>query len=76
VVLSVTGRRDEAIEAWKRALGADPAELRALFNLTVSLSAAGRGPEARPYAERFLTLAPASMGPDREQIRKLLAAIR
>ena len=75
VVLAATGRRDEAIDAWKRAVDIDPAELNALFNLTVNLAAAGRGAEARQYGERFLAAAPPNM-PDRDQIRKILDAIR
>ena len=75
VVLAATGRRNEAIDAWKRAVDIDQTELNALFNLTVNLAAAGRGAEARQYGERFLAAAPPAM-PDRDQIRKVLDAIR
>ncbi len=37
VVLANTGRRDEAIDDWKRAVQLDRGELDALFNLTVNL---------------------------------------
>ncbi len=75
VVLAQTGRRSEAIDAWKRAVDLDPADLNALFNVTVNLAAAGRNAEARQYGERFLAAAPPQM-PDRDQIRKILDAIR
>ena len=76
VVLAATGRRDEAIEAWKRAVDIDPAELNALFNVTLNLAAAGRGAEARQFGQRFLAAAPPELASDRDQIRKILDAIR
>ncbi len=76
VVLATTNRRPEAIDAWKRAVELDAGELHALFNLTLNLAAAGRGAEARTYGERFLAMAPPSLGPDRAQIQKVLDGIR
>jgi tetratricopeptide (TPR) repeat protein len=73
VVLSETGRRAEAIDAWKRAVELDPAELDALYNLAIVLAGAGRLEEARGYARQFVATAPAALyGPAVEQVRKLL----
>ena len=58
VVLANTGRRAEAIEAWKRAVQLDRGELDALFNLTVNLVQIGRLDEARTYGSRFIAGAP------------------
>jgi arylsulfatase A-like enzyme/tetratricopeptide (TPR) repeat protein len=75
-LLAGTGRRDEAIETWKRAVDADPGELNALYNLTLKLVEAGRGPEARTYGERFLAQAPAAAAQERQDVRRLLDTIK
>ncbi len=72
VVLSETGRKDAAIEAWKIAVR-DGKELDAIFNLTIELSNAGRMNEARVYGEMFLSQAPAELRrDDLARVRKLL----
>ena len=73
VVLASTGRRPEAMDAWKRALQIDASELNALFNLTVNLVEAGRLDEARAYGERFVALAPPALQRDAATVRRLLA---
>jgi tetratricopeptide (TPR) repeat protein len=75
-LLAGTGRRDEAIDAWKHAVEADPGELNALYNLTLKLVEAGRGPEAKAYGQRFLAQAPPAAAQERQDIRKLLDAIK
>jgi arylsulfatase A-like enzyme/Tfp pilus assembly protein PilF len=58
VVLSSTGRKAEAVEAWKRAVGMRPDEWDALYNLTVTLVELGRLDEARQYGQRYISQAP------------------
>ncbi len=54
-----SGLKNDAIESWKRAIALDATEFDALYNLTVTLSAAGRQDEARAYAKQFVSTAPA-----------------
>jgi protein O-GlcNAc transferase len=72
VALASTGRRPEAIDAWKRAIALDPSELNALYNLTVNLADAGRLEEARTYGERFIAAAPPAARKDAAALRQLL----
>lgn len=73
VVLSRTGRRTEALEAWRRAIALDPAELDALYNLTVELFAAGQIDEARRIGDRYLAIAPpALMAGDIARVQTLM----
>ena len=70
-----SGKPAEAIEAWKRAVAADPHELDALYNLAVTLAEAGRRDEARAYAERYIALAPPEIfGRDIARLRSLLGS--
>jgi tetratricopeptide (TPR) repeat protein len=71
VVLAATGRRSDAIDAWRRAIAIEPGELNALVNL----SEARRPDEARVYGERFIALAPRHLQEDVASIRRLLAAL-
>jgi tetratricopeptide (TPR) repeat protein len=74
VVLSSTGRKPEAIEMWKQAIGIEPTEYDALYNLTVTLAEIGRGGEARTYGERYIATAPpARYARDIAHIRQLIA---
>jgi arylsulfatase A-like enzyme/Tfp pilus assembly protein PilF len=73
VVLAGTGRKPEAIDAWKRAVHIDAGELNALFNLTVNLVEAGRMDEARTHGERFIATAPPQMQQDVTTVRRLIA---
>ncbi len=73
VVLARTGRRTDAVDAWKRAVELEPTEFRALYNLTVELVGQERMDEARAYGTRFITTAPGGLfGPDIAHVRKLL----
>jgi arylsulfatase A-like enzyme/Flp pilus assembly protein TadD len=72
ILLAETNRNAEAIEEWREALKIDPANLGALFDLTMALGSAGRVLEARPYGERFLQAAPASMQQQIERVRQIL----
>jgi tetratricopeptide (TPR) repeat protein len=55
------GDRTTALASWKRALDLDPTNWDALYNLGVQLMRAGRVAEARPYLDRFVREAPASL---------------
>jgi len=70
VVLSTTGRKNEAIEAWKKAVDLDVRQFNALYNLWFELSAAGRRDEANVYGRRFVdTAPPAFFAPDIARVR-------
>ncbi len=58
VILSGTGRKAEAIDAWTRAVDLDPSEFNALYNLWLELAAAGRHDEAARYGRQFMATAP------------------
>lgn len=73
VVLARTGRRDEAIEAWKRAVAADGTEFDAMYNLVITLLEAGLAGEARAYASQFVNNAPASYQTEIAQLRAFIA---
>jgi len=73
VALSSGGRKNEAIEAWKRAVALDATEFNALFNLWLELARAGRKDEAVAYGRQFVATAPpAFFHADIEQVRKYL----
>jgi arylsulfatase A-like enzyme/Tfp pilus assembly protein PilF len=55
------GDRATAIANWKRAVALDPQNFDALYDLSVQLIRAGQIAEARPYVERFIRTAPASL---------------
>jgi arylsulfatase A-like enzyme/Flp pilus assembly protein TadD len=77
VILSSTGRKNEAIESWKRAVALDAAQFNALYNLWLELAAAGRRDEAAVYARQFAeTAPPALFAADIQRIRAYLAADR
>jgi arylsulfatase A-like enzyme/tetratricopeptide (TPR) repeat protein len=71
--LAATGRQAAAIGAWTAALALDAEQHNALYKLTVTLAAAGRLDEARPYGERFLRIAsPGMEGPQIAAVRRAL----
>jgi tetratricopeptide (TPR) repeat protein len=73
VVLSTTGRKTEAIDAWKKAVDLDASQFNALYNLWSELSSAGRRDEAILYGRRFVTTAPpAFFAPDIARVRASL----
>jgi arylsulfatase A-like enzyme/Flp pilus assembly protein TadD len=72
--LSTSGRKGDAIDAWKRAVEIDPAQFNALYNLWLELAAAGRRDEASAYGRQFVATAPpAFFQPDIDRIRRYLA---
>jgi Tfp pilus assembly protein PilF len=74
VIAAETGRPDEAITHWKRAVELNPREWDTLFNLGKLLRRQGRAAEARPYLERFVHEAPPTQyGPDIENLRSVLS---
>jgi arylsulfatase A-like enzyme/Tfp pilus assembly protein PilF len=73
VVLSTSGRKPDAIDAWKRAVTLDREQYNALYNLWLELAQAGRRDEAVQYGQQFVTTAPpAFFGPDIAEVRKYL----
>jgi arylsulfatase A-like enzyme/Flp pilus assembly protein TadD len=73
VALASSGRKQEAIDAWKQAVALDGTEFDALYNLTITLLEAQRVDEARAYAKQFVATAPPALyGPAIEQFRRLV----
>jgi arylsulfatase A-like enzyme/Tfp pilus assembly protein PilF len=73
VVLSTTGRKSEAIDAWKHAVDLDASQFNALYNLWSELASAGRRDEAILYGRRFVATAPpAFFAPDIARVRASL----
>lgn len=72
VLLANTGRQNDAITAWQRALAADPQSLDALYNLTLNLARMGRIGEARRFGEQYLGLAPPFLQADIAVIRQIV----
>jgi arylsulfatase A-like enzyme/Tfp pilus assembly protein PilF len=73
-VLATSGRKADAIDAWKRAVEIDPGQFNALYNLWLELAAAGRREEASTYGRQFVAAAPpAFFQPDIARIRNYLA---
>jgi tetratricopeptide (TPR) repeat protein len=71
------GDRTTALASWKRAVELDPTNWDALYNLGVQLVRAGRIIDARPYLDRFVREAPASLyAKDIRNISAELAKIR
>ena len=69
-----SGNRKRAIEHWRQAVEADAANFDALYNLGTELVNDGRAPEARPFLERFVQMAPpAFYGADIARVRSILA---
>jgi tetratricopeptide (TPR) repeat protein len=76
VILSTTGRKDEAIAGWKRAVELDASQFNALYNLWFELAAAGRRDEAVAYGRQFVSTAPpAFFAPDIARVRRYLAGV-
>ena len=74
VVLSTTGRKDEAIASWQRAVELDASQFNALYNLWFELAAARRRDEAVRYGRQFAdTAPPAFFAPDIARVRAYLA---
>jgi Flp pilus assembly protein TadD len=69
VIAAETGRLDDAVRHWRRAVELNPYEWDTVFNLGKVLRKAGRPEEARPFLERFLKDAPRALyGPDLGQV--------
>jgi arylsulfatase A-like enzyme/Flp pilus assembly protein TadD len=76
VVQSTSGRKEDAIESWKRAVGLDGTQFNALYNLWFELAAAGRRDEASAYGRQFVATAPpAFFQPDIDRIKRYLAGV-
>ena len=75
VILSSTGRKPDAIEAWKQAVALDPGQFNALYNLWFELAQAGRRDEALVYGRQFVGAAPpAFFGRDIDRVRQYLGS--
>ena len=76
VLLSTTGRKEEAIGSWKRAVELDASQFNALYNLWFELAAAGRRDEAVAYGRQFVATAPpAFFAPDIARVRAYLGGV-
>jgi Tfp pilus assembly protein PilF len=73
-VLAESGRADEALEHWRKAIALDAGESGKLVALGRLLAQRGRAAEARPYLELFVASAPpARYAREIEQARRWLA---
>jgi arylsulfatase A-like enzyme/Flp pilus assembly protein TadD len=76
VLLSTTGRKEDAIASWERAVALDAAQFNALYNLWFELAAAGRREDATRYGRQFVdTAPPAFFAPDIARVRAYLAGV-
>ena len=74
VMASEDGRVEEALDHWRAAVAADPAECARLYAIAGRLWGAGRAAEARPLLELFAASAPAeSYRAEIARARSLLA---
>jgi len=75
VVLSTSGRKADAIDAWKRAVSLDREQFNALYNLWLELAQAGRRDEAAQFGRQFVSTAPpAFFASDIAEVRRYLGA--
>lgn len=71
------GRRNEALEAWERALELQPRDFDVLYNLALVALEAGDLDRARPALARFVAEAPPERyGPDIQKARSLLESLK
>jgi tetratricopeptide (TPR) repeat protein len=61
VVLSATGRKEDALASWRRAVTLDPAQFNSLYNLWAVLADLGRHDEAVVYGRQFASTAPPAL---------------
>lgn len=74
VIQSNTGRKDEAIDSWRKAIALDHEQFNALYNLWFELASAGRGDDARQYGQQFVDTAPPALFlSDIEEVKRYLA---
>jgi len=75
VILSSTGRKPDAIEAWRQAVALDAGQFNALYNLWLELAQSGRRDEALLYGRQFVAAAPpAFFARDIERVRHYLGS--
>jgi arylsulfatase A-like enzyme/Tfp pilus assembly protein PilF len=75
VVLSTSGRKADAIDAWKHAVSLDREQFNALYNLWLELAQAGRRDEATQFGRQFVATAPpAFFASDIAEVRRYLGA--
>ncbi len=72
VVFAKTGRGNDALDAWKRAVTIDGSDFNAMFNLISGLAQSGRVDEARQYGERFVNTAPPQLAAEIAAVKRLL----
>jgi arylsulfatase A-like enzyme/Tfp pilus assembly protein PilF len=74
VVQSMTDRKADAIESWKRAVDLDKTQYNALYDLWLELAASGRRDEATKYGQQFVSTAPPALFiKDIEEVRRYLS---
>jgi arylsulfatase A-like enzyme/Tfp pilus assembly protein PilF len=69
VIASQSGRPEEAVQDWQRAIALDPRDFQTLFNLGTTLRKLGHNAEARPFFEQYVKEAPVSEARDVEAVR-------
>jgi tetratricopeptide (TPR) repeat protein len=73
VIQATTGRKSDAIESWKRAVGLDHSQFNAMYDLWFELAAAGRRDEASQYGRQFVASAPPALFiSDIEEVKRYL----
>jgi len=73
----LSGQREKAVEAWKKALAADPDDDFSLLNLGTTLFEMGEKVQALPYLENYLKLKGKELSQaEREKIEKLIQQCR
>jgi arylsulfatase A-like enzyme/Flp pilus assembly protein TadD len=73
----LSGQKEKAVEAWKKAIAADPDDDFSLLNLGTTLLEMGEKAQALPYLENYLKLKGKELTQaEREKIEKLIQQCR
>ena len=73
VIMSETGRKDEALVSWARAVEFDAGDVNALYNLWLEYARRGNRSEASKYGQQFMAVTPPNVpSPERGQIAAYL----
>lgn len=76
VAYAKTGNLTGAVHQWREGLAVNPNQPDALYNLGTALVQLGRGEEAVPVLERFITIAPPQYESDVSRVKQIIAAAR
>jgi len=73
----LSGQREKAVEAWKKALAADPEDDFSLLSLGTALFEMGEKAQALPFLENYLKLKGKELSQaEREKIEKIIRQCR